>query len=78
MEPPLTGDLRLIDVEDGDAAEVTISTALLKFYKRSLAAYCNDVRDFCTRRGGQYILTNSDQSMEDLVLNYMRRRGLLK
>lgn len=78
LSPSLTGDLRLIDVEDGDAAEVTISTALLKFYKRSLAAYCNEVREFCTRRGGQYILTNSGQSMEELVLNYMRRRGLLK
>ncbi|RPI61574.1 MAG: DUF58 domain-containing protein [Planctomycetaceae bacterium] len=78
LEPSLTGDVRLIDVEDGDAAEITVTPALLKFYKRNLASYCNDVKDFCTRRGGQYILTNSGESMENLVLNYLRRRGLLK
>lgn len=78
LEPALTGDLRLLDVEDGDTAEVTISAALLKHYKRTLAAWCNEIKDFCTKRGAQHVLANSGQSMEQLVLNYLRRRGLLR
>jgi uncharacterized protein (DUF58 family) len=78
LQPQLTGDLRLLDVEDGDAAEVTISAALLKAYKRNLTAWCNGLRDFCTHRGAQYVLANSADSVESLVLNYLRKRGLLR
>ena len=78
LEPDLSGDLKLIDVEDLDTAEVTISGALLKYYRRVLTAYCNEIRDFCTRRGATYALTNSAEPVEKLVLNYLRRRGLLR
>lgn len=78
INPDFGGDLRLVDVEDGDTAEVTISSALLKHYKRNLAAYCDGLKQFCTRRGANYILTNSGESMEMLVLNYLRKQGLLR
>jgi hypothetical protein len=78
LDPPLTGDLRLVDIEDADMAEVTISSALLKFYKRNLAAYCNELRAFLTARGATHVLTNSGEQVESLVLNYMRRIGLLR
>ncbi|MHC4617030.1 MAG: DUF58 domain-containing protein [Planctomycetota bacterium] len=78
LSPELTGDLKLIDIEDADAAEVTISGALLKYYKRNLNAYCNELKDFCTRRGATYVLVNSGDSVESLVLNYLRRIRLLR
>ena len=78
LEPPLSGDLRLVDIEDGDGAEVTMSATLLKFYKRNLAAYCNELKDFCARRGASYVLTDSAQPVESLVLSQLRRQGLLK
>ena len=78
LEPDLSGDLKLIDVEDQDTAEVTISGALLKYYRRVLTAYCNEIRDFCTRRGATYALTSSAEPVEKVVLNYLRRRGLLR
>jgi len=77
-EPELGGDLKLIDVEDGDAAEVTVSAALLKYYKRTLAAYCNELKAFCRRRGAAYVLAGSDDPVESLVMNYLRRIGLLR
>ena len=78
LSPALSGDLKLLDVEDGDAAEVTISAALLKYYKRTVSAYCNELKEFCTARGATYMLTNSAQPVEPLVLNYLRRLGLLQ
>ena len=76
--PEISGDLKLVDVEDADVAEVTISAALLKYYKRNMSAYCNELKEFCTQRGATYSLMNSSQSVEMFVLNYLRRRGLLK
>ena len=78
ISPELSGDLKLVDVEDADVAEVTISGALLKYYKRNMSAYCNELKQFCTQRGAMYTLTDSAQSVETLVLNYLRGRGLLK
>lgn len=78
LRPELTGDLKLVDIEDADIAEITISTTLLKYYKRNLTAYCNELKDFCTRRGAAYILANSADSVETLTLDYLRRIRLLR
>jgi len=78
LSPELSGELKLIDVEDADTAEITVSAALTKYYKRTLTAYCNELKDFCTRRGIVYVLANSADSVESLVLNYLRRIRLLR
>ena len=78
LEPQISGDLKLIDIEDDDVAEVTISAALIKYYKKNLAAYCNELKDFCIRRDANYILAKTSDSVELLVLNYLRRIRLLR
>ena len=78
LSPEISGDLKLVDIEDADAAEITVSGALLKYYKRTLTAYCNELKDFCTRRGATYVLVNSGDPVESLVLNYLRRIRLLR
>lgn len=78
LSPDFGGDLKLIDIEDADAAEITVSAALVKYYKRNLTAYCNELKDFCARRGAVYALANSADSVESLVLNYLRRIRLLR
>ena len=78
LKPVLSGDLKLVDIEDADNAEITVNAALLKYYKRNLSAYCNELKDFCTRRGAVYMLANAADSVESLVLNYLRRIRLLR
>ncbi len=78
LEPELTGDLKLVDLEDGDEAEITVSGALMKYYKSNLNAYCNELKTFCARRGAQYALTSTADPVESLVLNFLRRQGLLR
>ena len=74
----LAGDLRLTDVEDDDTAEVTVSGALLKRYKQNLDAYCGKLREFCVRRGMMHVTLDTSANMETLLLDYLRKRGLLK
>lgn len=78
IAPELAGDLKLLDIEDADMAEITVSSALIKYYKRNLAAYCNELSEFCTHRGAVYVRANSADSIETLVLNYLRRIQLLR
>lgn len=78
LEPDVKGDLRLIDVEDDDVAEVTISAPLLKRYKETLNAFVAGAREFCNRRGMSYILAHNQLPVEQLVINYLRERGLVR
>jgi len=78
LDPDVTGDLRLRDVEDRDQAEVTISAPLLKRYKQMLGAYCDELRDFCARREITLLRVRSDTPIQTLILDYLRRRGVVR
>ncbi len=78
IEPPLTGDLKLLDVEDEDVAEVTISKLLLDRYKANLQSYCQELKDHCTRRGITYLFTSTRVPFDTLVVSYLRQRGLIR
>jgi len=78
LDPDVAGDLRLIDCEDQDVAEITVSAPLLKRYQQTLAAFVNGVKDFCSRRGIVYILAKNQTPVEQLVVNYLRQRGLVR
>jgi uncharacterized protein (DUF58 family) len=78
LDPDVKGDLKLIDVEDGDIAEITVSRPLMDKYKRTVAAFIDGAREFCTRRGMSYLTTSTETPVETLVSNYLRRRGLVR
>ena len=78
LDPDVKGDLKLVDSEDGDVAEVTISKPLLDRYKRTVAAFIDGARDYCTRRGMVYLMTSTETPVEKLVSNYLRGRGLIR
>jgi uncharacterized protein (DUF58 family) len=77
IEPDITGDLKLKDVEDDDLAEVSITQPLIAQYKKNLNAYCLSLKDYLTRRGGTYLFSSTAVPFDTLVLNYLRERGLL-
>lgn len=74
----LAGDLRLKDIEDGDQAEVTISAPLLKRYKANLSAYIDQFKEFCARREISLLTVNTKIEIDTLILDYLRKRGLLR
>jgi uncharacterized protein (DUF58 family) len=78
VEPELAGDLRLVDAEDGDMAEITISAPLLRRYKDNLNAFVGGLKGWCTQRGITYIFTTNHNPFDKLILNYLRERGLVK
>ncbi|MCY2988154.1 MAG: DUF58 domain-containing protein [Planctomycetota bacterium] len=78
LDPDVKGDLRLVDCEDSDVAEITVSRPLLERYKKTLAAFIDGAREFCTRRGVSYLMTSTQTPVEQLVSNYLRQRGLVR
>ncbi len=78
IEPEIVGDLKLVDIEDEDVAEITVSGPLLKRYKQNLAAYRAGLYEFCTRRGVACLFTSNQVPFDRLVFSYLRQRGLVR
>lgn len=78
LNPDYQGDLRLVDSEDGDIAEITVNKPLVDRYKDHLNAYCDAIRNYCIRRGIFYLLTDNHIPMEKLILEYLRQRRLVR
>jgi uncharacterized protein (DUF58 family) len=78
VDPDIKGDLKLVDCEDSDIAEITASAPLIARYKRTLNAFVDGARTFCNRRGMNYLLARNDVPVDQLVSGYLRKRGLVK
>ncbi len=78
MDPELAGDLKLVDCEDEDEAEISVSNAVIRRYKETLAGFVDQAKRFCAQRDMVYILSRSDQTADVLVGQYLRERGLVR
>ncbi|MBN1517940.1 DUF58 domain-containing protein [Candidatus Sumerlaeota bacterium] len=78
MEPEMQGHMELIDCEFDDKAEVSVTPALLKQYRRTVEAYCTQIRDYSTRYGMTYLLSRTDLPFDELIMKYLREKGMLK
>ncbi len=78
IDPPLGGDLRLLDVEGGAPQEVTVDAGVLALYRRRLAAWQEEIRALCRARDARYLPVATEVPLERIVLYEMRRTGLVK
>ncbi|RMH28818.1 MAG: DUF58 domain-containing protein [Planctomycetota bacterium] len=74
----IAGDLRLTDVETGADAEVTVTAALLAQYRRRLESFCNGLAAYCAARDMTHLLVRTDTPIEQLLLDDLRQRGMLR
>jgi hypothetical protein len=78
LEPDVKGDLQLVDCEDQDTADISVSAPLLARYQATLKDFTGGAQEFCSRRGINYLLANNQTPVKDLVSNVLRRRGLVR
>ncbi len=76
--PPLSGDLKLLDVETGEPVEITADYDLLARYRRGLADWQGELRTFCGGRGMNYVIVTTDVPFEELIFSFLQRRGVLR
>ncbi len=78
LDPPLAGDLKLVDVEDGQETEITVSGPLLAAYKRNLSSYIAGLKEFCHTRGARYMTCSTELPFDRLVVEHLRLLRLVK
>ena len=78
VNPPYTGDMKLVDAETGLDAEITMSGPLMKVYHNRVRNFCDGLKNFCSKRDISYLYTTTATPFDQLVLNYLKQGGLLK
>lgn len=76
--PSPSGDVRLVDVETGEDAEVTLDGVTIDRYQERLQAWQADTAAYCNRRGIHYVPVTTDLAWQTLVMQTMRAQGMLR
>jgi hypothetical protein len=77
IDPPLAGELRLVDVETGAGVDITADLAALDAYARRLAEWRAALERATSRRRAAYVPVDSTLPLADLVFAELRRRRVL-
>ncbi len=77
LDPPLEGDLRLVDSETGEGIDVTADLATIDAYRDRLAAWKGGFADLAARRAATYVDLSTDVPLNDLVFAELRRRRVV-
>lgn len=78
ITPNQTGHVELVDSETGEKIEITVNEAIMKNYNKSLNIFCEEAKNSCLKNGFVYIPSRTGIPVEQFILSYLKRRGLLK
>lgn len=77
LDCPWLGDLEIECVETAATRRVTISEKEAKIYREAIAAWNEDLRTECARRGIGLASTTSDVPFEAVIQSMLRKGGLV-
>jgi uncharacterized protein (DUF58 family) len=78
LDPPLAGDLQLVDIETGGAQDVSLDGGLRRLYRERAQAWIRATQAECRKHGIRYMQLTTDRPWDQALLLEMRRAGLLK
>ena len=78
IAPPLDGDFRLVDSEDGSAVRIRVEQSLRDDSQARLIARLEQLQLDCTQAGLGYVRTSTAIDFADFVLRYLREGALVR
>jgi uncharacterized protein (DUF58 family) len=77
IRPALGGDLLLADAETGEELTITVDAEVLDRYEATMRAWAEEMERTCRALGVTYHRVVTDRPVEAVVLEDLRRRGLV-
>ncbi len=78
LDPPLAGDLQLVDVETGQGQDISLDSGLRTLYRERVHDWILATRARCHKQGIRYLDLNTRNSWDKALLLEMRRGGIIK
>lgn len=78
LAPSLRGELELEDSETGVRRPLTLDAVALRAYQRRCEAWQEELRTLAARHRGRYVLIDTVQPLRRILLETLRRSGVVK
>ena len=78
LDPPLGGDLQLVDVESGQTQDVSLDGSLRNRYKAHVQEWLHSTRTDCRKHDIHYLDLATSTPWDQALLLEMRRTGIVK
>jgi len=78
VNPPLAGDLQLVDIETNAEQDVSVDGGLRNLYRARVQAWIQSTQADCRKHGIRYLDLVTSQPWEQALLLEMRRTGMVK
>jgi uncharacterized protein (DUF58 family) len=78
LDPPADNDLNLIDSETGEQRELHIGDAARALYRQRLQSWLAESETWCRSHGAIYCQVRSDWPVERVMVETLRKRGVLR
>lgn len=77
FDPPIRGELRLVDSESDSHDDLTITDGMLRRYKAAFEKLGNDLRSYSLKYSIGHGIARTDVPFEDFLLTILQRGGLV-
>ena len=71
-------DLKVTTLDGKAAGSVTLNNDAIRLYSQRLDEWRRTVESFCARHGVGYVPIDTATSLESLVFDVLRRRGVVR
>lgn len=77
LDPPLAGDLQLVDIETGHEQDVSLEGGLRNLYRQRARQWLASIQTECRQASIRYLGLTTDQPWDQALLLEMRRAGIV-
>lgn len=78
LDPPLAGDIQLVDIETNQTQDVSLDGGLRERYRARARAWIQSTQTECRKRNIRYLDAVTNQTWDHILLLEMRRAGFVK
>ena len=71
--PGYRGDMRLMDVEMERGMDLVVDRGVRDLFSAEVSRYIGEIERFCLDRRIEYVPVRTEESLEKVVLTYMKR-----
>lgn len=78
LEPPLAGDLQLVDMETNTTQDVSLDGSLRREYRARVQSWIQSTQDDCRKQNIRYLNLTTNMPWDQALLLEMRHAGVVK
>ena len=78
LEPRALGDVDLVDQETGERVPQSLTETYLHDYASRLRSWLDEVEDACRRLGAGYVMVDSRQRLESVLLGELHKSSVVR